>query len=298
MIRTFHKKIFAAALLVLVFVLCSCGRNDISLTINKNGSIDAQIVYGIDKTMVAGDDVLNQVKDLIKQPLDENKISYTEKNDGNFAKIVVEKHFDNAAALADAASWQGIPFVPKFTAVPTENAITVTDKDGKITFDGTLNSDSFGATELLSENKKAFGASISVTGEKEKGNGKSSGKNTMKWEGTAEDSVKLELTASYKGEDFTEKDAPPAAAEQGTSAAQNENNANTDSEKKSAESSKPADESGSSEKNYILPLILVIVLAAAAVTLLIKKKNNTQQDESAEIVEAEKTDTETEGDEE
>lgn len=298
MIRTFHKKIFAAALLVLVFVLCSCGRNDISLTINKNGSIDAQIVYGIDKTMVAGDDVLNQVKDLIKQPLDENKISYTEKNDGNFAKIVVEKHFDNAAALADAASWQGIPFVPKFTAVPTENAITVTAKDGKITFDGTLNSDSFGATELLSENKKAFGASISVTGEKEKGNGKSSGKNTMKWEGTAEDSVKLELTASYKGEDFTEKDAPPAAAEQGTSAAQNENNANTDSEKKSAESSKPADESGSSEKNYILPLILVIVLAAAAVTLLIKKKNNTQQDESAEIVEAEKTDTETEGDEE
>lgn len=298
MIRTFHKKIFAAALLVLVFVLCSCGRNDISLTINKNGSIDAQIVYGIDKTMVAGDDVLNQVKDLIKQPLDENKISYTEKNDGNFAKIVVEKHFDNAAALADAASWQGIPFVPKFTAVPTENAITVTAKDGKITFDGTLNSDSFGATELLSENKKAFGASISVTGEKEKGNGKSSGKNTMKWEGTAEDSVKLELTASYKGEDFTEKDAPPAAAEQGTSAAQNENNANTDSEKKSAESSKPADESGSSEKNYILPLILVIALAAAAVTLLIKKKNNTQQDESAEIVEAEKTDTETEGDEE
>lgn len=298
MIRTFHKKIFAAALLVLVFVLCSCGRNDISLTINKNGSIDAQIVYGIDKTMVAGDDVLNQVKDLIKQPLDENKISYTEKNDGNFAKIVVEKHFDNAAALADAASWQGIPFVPKFTAVPTENAITVTAGDGKITFDGTLNSDSFGATELLSENKKAFGASISVTGEKEKGNGKSSGKNTMKWEGTAEDSVKLELTASYKGEDFTEKDAPPAAAEQGTSAAQNENNANTDSEKKSAESSKPADESGSSEKNYILPLILVIVLAAAAVTLLIKKKNNTQQDESAEIVEAEKTDTETEGDEE
>lgn len=298
MIRTFHKKIFAAALLVLVFVLCSCGRNDISLTINKNGSIDAQIVYGIDKTMVAGDDVLNQVKDLIKQPLDENKISYTEKDDGNFAKIVVEKHFDNAAALADAASWQGIPFVPKFTAVPTENAITVTAKDGKITFDGTLNSDSFGATELLSENKKAFGASISVTGEKEKGNGKSSGKNTMKWEGTAEDSVKLELTASYKGEDFTEKDAPPAAAEQGTSAAQNENNANTDSEKKSAESSKPADESGSSEKNYILPLILVIVLAAAAVTLLIKKKNNTQQDESAEIVEAEKTDTETEGDEE
>ena len=143
MIRTFHKKIFAAALLVLVFVLCSCGRNDISLTINKNGSIDAQIVYGIDKTMVAGDDVLNQVKDLIKQPLDENKISYTEKNDGNFAKIVVEKHFDNAAALADAASWQGIPFVPKFTAVPTENAITVTAKDGKITFDGTLNSDSF-----------------------------------------------------------------------------------------------------------------------------------------------------------
>lgn len=298
MIRTFHKKIFAAALLVLVFVLCSCGRNDISLTINKNGSIDAQIVYGIDKTMVAGDDVLNQVKDLIKQPLDENKISYTEKNDGNFAKIVVEKHFDNAAALADAASWQGIPFVPKFTAVPTENAITVTAKDGKITFDGTLNSDSFGATELLSENKKAFGASISVTGEKEKGNGKSSGKNTMKWEGTAEDSVKLELTASYKSEDFTEKDAPPAAAEQGTSAAQNENNANTDSEKKSAESSKPADESGSSEKNYILPLILVIALAAAAVTLLIKKKNNTQQDESAEIVEAEKTDTETEGDEE
>ncbi len=298
MIRTFHKKIFAAALLVLVFVLCSCGRNDISLTINKNGSIDAQIVYGIDKTMVAGDDVLNQVKDLIKQPLDENKISYTEKNDGNFAKIVVEKHFDNAAALADAASWQGIPFVPKFTAVPTENAITVTAKDGKITFDGTLNSDSFGATELLSENKKAFGASISVTGEKEKGNGKSSGKNTMKWEGTAEDSVKLELTASYKGEDFTEKDAPPAAAEQGTSAAQNENNANTDSEKKSAESSKPADESGSSEKNYILPLILVIALAAAAVTLFIKKKNNTQQDESAEIVEAEKTDTETEGDEE
>lgn len=298
MIRTFHKKIFAAALLVLVFVLCSCGRNDISLTINKNGSIDAQIVYGIDKTMVAGDDVLNQVKDLIKQPLDENKISYTEKNDGNFAKIVVEKHFDNAAALADAASWQGIPFVPKFTAVPTENAITVTAKDGKITFDGTLNSDSFGATELLSENKKAFGASISVTGEKEKGNGKSSGKNTMKWEGTAEDSVKLELTASYKGGDFTEKDAPPAAAEQGTSAAQNENNANTDSEKKSAESSKPADESGSSEKNYILPLILVIALAAAAVTLLIKKKNNTQQDESAEIVEAEKTDTETEGDEE
>lgn len=298
MIRTFHKKIFAAALLVLVFVLCSCGRNDISLTINKNGSIDAQIVYGIDKTMVAGDDVLNQVKDLIKQPLDENKISYTEKNDGNFAKIVVEKHFDNAAALADAASWQGIPFVPKFTAVPTENAITVTAGDGKITFDGTLNSDSFGATELLSENKKAFGASISVTGEKEKGNGKSSGKNTMKWEGTAENSVKLELTASYKGEDFTEKDAPPAAAEQGTSAVQNENNANTDSEKKSAESSKPADESGSSEKNYILSLILVIALAAAAVTLLIKKKNNTQQDESAEIVEAEKTDTETEGDEE
>ena len=49
MIRTFHKKIFAAALLVLAFVLCSCGRNDISLTINKNGSIDAQIVYGIDK---------------------------------------------------------------------------------------------------------------------------------------------------------------------------------------------------------------------------------------------------------
>lgn len=298
MIRTFHKKIFAAALLVLVFVLCSCGRNDISLTINKNGSIDAQIVYGIDKTMVAGDDVLNQVKDLIKQPLDENKISYTEKNDGNFAKIVVEKHFDNAAALADAASWQGIPFVPKFTAVPTENAITVTAKDGKITFDGTLNSDSFGATELLSENKKAFGASISVTGEKEKGNGKSSGKNTMKWEGTAEDSVKLELTASYKGEDFTEKDAPPAAAEQGTSAAQNENNANTDSEKKSAESSKPADESGSSEKNYILPLILVIVLAAAAVTFLIKKKNNTRKDEPAEIGGEEKTDTETEGDEE
>ena len=294
MIRTFHKKVFAAALLMLAFVLCSCGRNDISLTINKNGSIDAQIVYGIDKTMVDGDDVLNQVKDLIKQPLDENKISYTEKDDGNFAKIVVEKHFNNAAALADAANWQGIPFVPKFTAVPAENAVTVNAKDGKITFDGTLNSDSFGATELLSENKKAFGASITITAEKEEGNGKSSGKNAMKWEGTAEDSVKLELTAAYKGEEFTEKDAPQETIGSETPAEQTGNNEKTDSADKNVKADKKAKKSGKAEKNHTVALILVILIAAAAAVFFAKNKSKKPENDTGEAIGNNESDTETE----
>lgn len=283
MTHTVYKKIItAAAVLLLAFVLCSCGRNDISLKINKDGSIDAQIVYGIDKSMVAGDDVLNQVKNLIKQPLDENNVKYEEKDEEDFSRIIVDKHFESAAALADETNWQGIPFVPKFTAVPTVNAITVTAKDGKITFDGTLTSDSFGATELLSDNKKAFGASIAITANKESGNGKSSGKNTMKWEGTAEDSVKLELTASYKGEDFTEKDAPAAESEAGASAAQGEDGGKTNSAEKSA-AAKAERASGAADRNYTVPIVFAAMAAAAAASILLRRKNGTPKKELSEI---------------
>ena len=178
---------------LLILILCSCGRSDITLTVNKDGSFDAEIVYGIEKAFVAGDDVIEQVAGLIKQPLDEKKIEYTEEDKEDFYVISTKKHFKNAQELTDASCWEGIPFVPKFTKEPYENTILVTEKDGKITFSGNLNADSFNAAQLISENKAAFGASLKIVAENATANVKEekSEKNAYLWKGDASENVNV-----------------------------------------------------------------------------------------------------------
>ena len=233
-------------LVFLMLALCSCGRSDITLTVNQNGSFDAEIVYGIDKALIAGDDVIEQVASIIKEPLDEKKIEYTEEDKEDFYIISTKKHFKNAQELTDASLWDGMPFVPKFTKEVQENTIFVTEKDGKITFSGNLNAKAFNAEQLISENKKAFGASFKIVAEKATANVKEE-KNAYLWEGDASENVKVELTAEYK---------------------KNEHGAAKTTEK------------GTGIYIYLLSVIVII---AAVVFIIIKKKKTKGNEKGEEI---------------
>lgn len=270
------KKIIKTILLmaVLILILCSCGRSDITLTVNKDGSFDAEIVYGINKEFVAGDEVIEQVAGLIKQPLDEKKIEYTEKDEEKFYLITTKKHFKDVKELTNASLWEGISFVPGFSTASEPNALLVTCENGKISFSGTLNSDSFKATELLSENKEAFGASLKIIAEKAKANVKEekNEKNAYLWQGTANDNVEVQLTAAYPQTE-AEKEIPE----------EEKNEIKNEEKGESEEVNKiPEKEEGKKRTSVYIYIIIAIVFLAVIVVVIIKGKKKIEGKEKGE----------------
>lgn len=287
------KVLFLICWVIVTMLLCACGRTDVTLEIAKDGSMKARIEYGIDKSKVAGEEVLGQVTALIKEPLTAAGIDYQEADRDDFHVIYFEKAFKDASELVKPESWQGIPFVPKFTQTKSANAIYVSTDKGKIKFEGELNSDAFDATQILSEDKNAFGGSVTIIAKKAEANIKSSEKDTYKWAGTAADTVKLELSAPYGGTELTNAKATNeenTQMEESEEVKEKTQSAENDEEVSSDESGKMQDEEASFEKDKsgaVIAVIAIIILALAAGAYVYMKKRKIQENNKSEKEEGE-----------
>lgn len=164
------KKVFMAAAVFTLLLLSGCGRSDVSLTVNGDGSFSAEVNYSITKALMGSEEVQNDVKSLITDSLDENNIEYTESENDEYVIISVKRSFADIGELTDAAAWQGISMVPKFTAEKTEGALWARYEDGRLKIDGTLDAAAFGAEELVSRGDELstdFGGSLTVNLPKE-----------------------------------------------------------------------------------------------------------------------------------
>ncbi len=237
------KKLFrlmAAAFCALL--LAGCGRSDVTLTVNGDGSFTADVVYGIEKAAMGSDEVLEQLKDMVASALDENGVEYAESEDESFVYFSVSRDFKDIDELTSEESWRGIGMAPKFTADSGGGGLWTRYEDGRLKIDGTLNVEAFGARELVAQgNEESFGGSLSVILPDET--------EPHSWSGTAADSVPVSLSSAPLedgGETGEEKAGEAAPEESGT-----------------------ADESGrAAGKGTIVTVWTAFALAAAAACVL------------------------------
>ncbi len=243
------KKTKLFGLLALIFcglLLAGCGRSDVTLTVNDDGSFTANVVYGIEKDKMGSPEVLEQLKTMVTSSLEENGVEYAESEDDSFVYVSVSRDFANIGELTSEESWRGIGMAPKFTADPDEGGLWTRYEDGRLKIDGTLNAAAFGASELVTQgSEESFGGSLSVIlpGADE----------PQSWSGTAADSVSVSLSS-----------APLASAESvGEGSAQSADGGENAPEEGSAGESGRADEKGA-----VTAVWAAFALAAAAVCVL------------------------------
>lgn len=195
------KKLLLAVFAFGALLLAGCGRSDMILTVNEDGSFKAVVNYGIVKEGVASDEVLSQVKSFLTDALDQSGIPYTETEDETQITVTVERDFANLDALTSDDAWQGIGFVPRFRSYDGDG-VWARYEDGRLKLSGDLDTDAFGASEIATPDG-GFGGSITVILPSEAENF-SGGEKTdagYVWSGKAGDTVRLDLTS---GADFSD----------------------------------------------------------------------------------------------
>ncbi len=194
------KRALALLAVLAVLLLAGCGRSDIVLTVNDDGSFHATVNYGITKALVANDEALNDAKALITDSLDKNGIPYTEGETDEYVTVTVEKDFADLAELTSQKAWQGIGFVPLFTENNDGSGIWTRYDEGRLKFSGTLNSETFNAKGLLSdmEDPSGYGGSLRIVLPEaaEAFAGGQMEDDAYVWSGTGADSLTLDLVTA------------------------------------------------------------------------------------------------------
>ncbi len=192
-----------AALIIFILsflLLVGCGRSDVTLTVNSDGSFTADVDYSITKSLMANDDVKEQVKSLITDSLDQNNIEYAESENEDYVIISVQRSFADLAELTDENSWKGLSMIPKFSSEKTDGALWTRYEDGKLKIDGQLDADAFGAGELVSQSgagSDAFGGSLKIVlpDKAESCDGVEDGSASYIWSGTSAESKTVSLVS-------------------------------------------------------------------------------------------------------
>lgn len=258
------RKILLLCLLLGVLLIAGCGRSDVTLTANEDGSFGAVMNYRIIKSQVVGEETMAQTKSIVTSTLDENNIPYTETEDEEYVTITVERSFADINELTSAEAWRGISFVPAFVSNENSPGIWIRYEDGRLALSGTLDVDSFGARDIVTD-FGTFGGSLRVVlpSEAESFSGGEADGEGYIWSGNSGDSISMDIKSQQIFSDLPQ--AQPEESPQGESA-----------------------ESPSSPKYVIIGLIVAAVLCVLAV-LLIRKKNKTAD---KEIIDEEPTDNE------
>ncbi len=157
--KKFKKLLFIAVSLG-ALILAGCGRSDMTLTVNGDGSFKAVMNYGIVKAGVADDGAMEQAKSLITGSLDQSGVPYTETENDEQVTITVERDFADIDELTSKDAWQGIGFVPAFRQSEGEG-VWIRYEDGRLKLSGTLDAAAFGAEEVVS-GSDTFGGSLTV----------------------------------------------------------------------------------------------------------------------------------------
>ncbi len=271
--KTFKKTV--PIVLALALLLCGCGRSDIKLTVNKDGSFDVDVNYGITKALVANDEAMTQVKTLITDSLDENSIPYTESEDDELYRITVQRSFKDIDELTSPESWTGLGFVPTFSTSETGGDLWVRYDKGQLKLDGVLNIEAFKASDLISsDNAAIYEGSLTVVlpDDAESSNAGSRDANTYTWSGSGEDSVNVSLVSSR----IMDKSYTTVTDDNSDDAAPMD--------------VKPMDEdskdSGSAGK-IIIPIIAVIAIGTAVFVIVrnMKKTPNSKENAKADAKE-------------
>lgn len=256
----------AAAVLALV-LLSGCGKSGLRLTVNDDGSFHADVTYGIDKSLMANDEVKQQLVSLITDALEQNGVAYAQEETDEFVFINVERDFADAKELANADAWRGIGMVPGFSSSEEAGKLWIRYEDGLMKIDGTLDAAAFGAEELVSQGGEgsAFEGSFSVVLPKPAAetNGEQSDPKTYEyvWRGTAEESKAVSI--SYELPDGAP--LPEAAAQSGA--------------KEGAASDE--DKAGGPKDRRREEVLAIALLAAAAVILALVIRRLRKKEEAA-----------------
>lgn len=272
------------ALLACVFcavLLVGCGRSDVVLTVNEDGSFSAQVTYGIDKSLMGNDEVKEQVKALITDSLEQNNIPYTEAEDDSFVTVCVTRDFADINELTSAESWKGISMVPKFSKEQAAGGLWTRIEGRRLKIDGSLDAETFGAKDFIEQNGElsdSFGGSLTIVSHKEPES--TNGEKTetgYKWSGKGNDKVNI----SYSGPKLNVSDSVEESPKKDAAALKAESEAE--------ENGESAD--GSAPFNPAAPLICALILAAVAVAAIFVRRKRDAKGESEfgrEKAEAEK----------
>lgn len=200
-----RKKLLLLLAILGIMLLTACGRSDLTLTVNSDGSFHASISYGITKALVANDEAMSDVKSLITDSLDQNDIPYTEAEDEERVTITVERDFADLSQLTSQEAWKGISFVPLFTAGNDGSGIWTRIEEGRLKFSGTLNAQTFNTQGIIGdmEDTSGFGGSVRIIlpQEAEAFSGGQIDGNSYIWSGTGEDSLTMDLVSAPMYED-------------------------------------------------------------------------------------------------
>ncbi len=252
------KKILSLMMLLGVMVLVGCGRSDIVLTVNGDGSFHATVSYGITKDLVANDDAMNDAKALITDSLDKNSIPYTEGENDEYVTVTVEKDFADLTELTSREAWQGIGFVPYFTSINDGSGIWTRYEEGRLKFSGTLNSDTFNARGLLGdmEDPSVYGGSLRIVLPEaaEAFAGGQMEDDAYVWSGTGADSLTLDLVTTPIFE------------------AQSANDTETAEEEAKEEVGNTAARSTTVKDGLVTALVVLVIIAVAAGVVIVAKK--------------------------
>lgn len=250
-----RKRLLLFLTILGALLLSACGRSDITLTVNGDGSFHADVTYSIIREMVANDEALASAKALITDSLDQSGIPYTETEDEDYVKINVERDFADLEELTSKEAWRGIGFVPSFTANNDGTGIWTRYDEGRLKFSGTLNSETFNAQELLGDIEgTSYGGSLRIVlpqaaeafvgGQMEDGN-------SYFWNGSAKDSLALDLATQpmFETPGVTDVDSGGAA--------------NTGTERRTT-----------LKDGLLTALVVLVIIALAAVIILAAKRKN------------------------
>lgn len=187
---------------MLLVLLAGCGRNDVTITVNKDGSFHANVTYGIEKALMGNAEVQDQVKSLITDALDQNNVPYTEGETEEYVTITVERDFADLNDLVNEDSWRGIGMVPGFSRKQEDGKLWLRYENDCLKLDGTLDAAIFGATELVSQGEgmnTSFGGSLTFVlpeaAEEGSGNVETEAP-VYSWVGTAGDTAIVSLTSA------------------------------------------------------------------------------------------------------
>ena len=258
------KKVIKLILLAAaaMLLLTACGRSDLVLTVNEDGSFHATVNYGIVKSLVANDEVMGQVKALITDSLDQNNVPYTETEDDEYVTISVDRNFADLAELTSEEAWRGISFVPSFIAKDSSAGIWTRYEDGRLKFSGMLNTETFNAQSIVGDNEgvATFSGSLKIVLPSEaqiRVGGEDEGDNTYVWSGNAGDNVQMDLVSEKIFEDLTP--AGETAAAKG-------------------EKSVPV----RSNSLIVLGICILIIIAVAVIGVLVYRKRKNRSAEKTE----------------
>lgn len=248
-----RKRLLLLLTILGALMLSACGRSDITLTVNSDGSFHADMTYSITKSMVANDEVLANAKSLITDSLDQSGIPYTETEDEDYVKITAGRDFANLEELTSREAWRGIGFVPYFTAVNDGTGIWTRYEEGRLKFSGTLDSKTFNAQDFLGDmDGTAYGGSLRIVlpqAAEAFSGGQMEEAGSYIWSGTAEDSLTMDLVSQPEFEAETE----PEADSQGATAPK-------------------AERKTTLKDGLVAALAVLVILAIAAVAIVIAKR--------------------------